>query len=74
VAVVLTLVQLSLGGSSPYTSTYKRNKNKIYINETIQKHSATIHKAVHTSIHITSTHTHYKMHTYPHPQIRNELK
>jgi len=34
----LTTVELSLGGSSPYTSTDKTNKNK-YINETIQKHS-----------------------------------
>jgi len=29
----------SLGGSSPYTSTDKTNKNKIYLSETIQKHS-----------------------------------
>jgi len=32
-------IDFSLGGISPYTSIDKTNKNKIYINETIQKHS-----------------------------------
>ena len=36
---LFTAIELSLGGKSPYTSTYKTNKNKyyVYINETIQK-------------------------------------
>ena len=34
--LLLTSIELSRGGSSPYTSTNKTNKNKIYINETIQ--------------------------------------
>jgi hypothetical protein len=32
-------IDFSLGGSSPYTSIDNTNKNKIYITETIQKHS-----------------------------------
>jgi len=37
---LLTAISFSLGGSSPYTSTDKINKNIcIYINETILKHS-----------------------------------
>jgi len=31
-----TTIELSLGGSSPYTSTYKTNKNKLYMNELVQ--------------------------------------
>jgi hypothetical protein len=56
---------LSLGGSSPYTSTDKTNGNKIYINETIQKTQYKKHKKrVNTSTHITNhphihTPTHY---------------
>jgi len=34
--LLLSATELSLGGSSPYTST---NETIIYINETIQKHS-----------------------------------
>ena len=30
-------IEFLVGGSSPYTSTDRANKNKIYINETIQK-------------------------------------
>jgi flagellar basal body-associated protein FliL len=41
IIIIITAIELSLGGSSPYTSTDKTNKNKIYINETIQKHSTT---------------------------------
>jgi len=35
--LLFTAVEFSLGGSSPYTSTDKTNKN--ILNETIQKHS-----------------------------------
>jgi len=34
--LLLTAIELSPGGSIPYTSTNKTNKNKIYIKETIQ--------------------------------------
>ena len=36
IIIIITAIELSPGGSSPYTSTDKTNKNKIYINETIQ--------------------------------------
>jgi len=36
---IIIAIEFSLGGSSPYTSTDKTNKNKIHINETIQKHT-----------------------------------
>jgi len=57
---------LSLGGSSRYANTDNANKNKLYINETIQKHSTnntkhskykyTYYQNTHT-IFETSTHT-----------------
>jgi len=36
IIIIITAIELSLCGSSPYTSTDKTNKN-IHINETIQK-------------------------------------
>jgi predicted oxidoreductase len=51
---IITAIELSLGGSSPYTSTSKTNKNK-YIKETIQKHIKTIQNTVNTRTHITKT-------------------
>jgi len=72
--LLLTAIEVSPGGSSLYSSTNKTNKNKIYIKETIQKHSTTIHNTVNTSTLITKTHTHYKTHTYSHSHIRNKLK
>jgi hypothetical protein len=59
--LLLTAIELSFGGSSPYTSTDKTNKN---INETIQKTVQTIQNTVSTHLlpkhpHI-HTPTHYK--------------
>ena len=60
---LLTVNELSLGGSSPYTSTDKTNKNiYIYINETVH----TIQNTVNTSTHVTKTPTLYKTHTCTH--------
>jgi len=67
---LLTAIEVSPGGSSRYSSTNKTNK--IYIKETIQKHSTTIHNTVNTSTHITKTPTHYKTHSHSH--IRNKFK
>jgi hypothetical protein len=39
IIIIITAIEFSLGGSSPYSSTDKTNKNKIHINETIQKYS-----------------------------------
>jgi len=39
IIIITTAIEFSLGGSGPYTCTDKTNKNIIYINETIQKHS-----------------------------------
>ena len=47
VIVVVNATDFSPGGSSPYTSTEKKNRNKIYIN-TVQ----TIQNTVNTSTHI----------------------
>jgi hypothetical protein len=82
ITYLLTAVELSLGGSSPYTSTDKTNKN-IYIcthiNETVQKHRTnntkqnkykyTYYPNTHT---IVKTPTHYKTHTYAHPHIAKQ--
>jgi hypothetical protein len=37
--LLFTTIEFSLGGSSPYTTTVNRYKNKIYINETTIKQS-----------------------------------
>jgi hypothetical protein len=59
---------LSLGGSSPYTSTDKTNKNK-HIKETIQNTKYKKYKnTVNTSTHITKTPTH------THPHITKQVK
>ena len=71
-----TAIELSLGGSSPYTSTDKTNKIK-YINETTQKHSTnstkhskykdTYCQHTHTIVKTpTYTHTHTHPHTHTH--------
>jgi len=39
IILLLTAIEFSTGGSIPYTSTDKTNKNKVDVNETIQKHS-----------------------------------
>ena len=39
IIIIITAIELSPSGSSPYTSTDKTNKNNIYIEETIPKHS-----------------------------------
>ena len=77
----LTAIKFSPSGSSPYTGTDNSNKNKIYIKETIQKHSTnntkhckykyTYFQNTHT---IVKTPTHYKTHTYTHPHITKQVK
>jgi len=62
VAVVLTLVQTK----QIRTNIHKRNNTK----STVQK----IHNTVNTSTHITKTYTHYKTHTYTHPNIKKQVK
>ena len=68
--LLLPAIELSLGGSSPYTSTDKTNKNKYtQTKNTVQ----TIQNTINTSIHITKTPTLYKTHTYTHPHIRKQV-
>ena len=38
IIIIIVAIEFSPGGSSHYTSTEKTNKNKIHVNETIQKH------------------------------------
>ena len=59
IIIIITLIEFSLGGSSPYSSTEKRIRINTH-KETTQKHSTTIQKTVNTSTHITKTPTHYK--------------
>ena len=58
--LLLTAIEFSPSDNSPYTSTHKTNKNKVYINETIQKHSKNNKNTIDTSTRITKTPTHYK--------------
>jgi flagellar basal body-associated protein FliL len=52
---ILNAIQFSPGDNSPYTSTDKTNKNKMYINETIQNTAQTVQNTVNTSTHIAKT-------------------
>jgi len=64
--LLLTSIEFSPGGSSPYTSTDKTNKNKMYLNETKEKNGTnntkhsrykyTYYKNTHT---VVKTPTHY---------------
>jgi len=49
---------LSLGGSSPYTSTDKTNKNKYTQMKQYKNTVQTIQNTVNTSTHVTKTPTH----------------
>jgi hypothetical protein len=69
--LLLTVIEMSFSGSSPYTSTYKTNKT---IKNTVQ----TIRNTANTSIHVNKTPPHYKTHTYTHththPHITKQVK
>jgi hypothetical protein len=61
IILLLTAIEFSTGGSSPYTSTDKTNKNKVDINETIQKHSTNNTKhSKHKCTYYQNTHTTFK--------------
>ena len=68
---------MSLGGSSPYTSTDKTNKNKYTYTKQYKNTVQTIQKTVNTSTHITKTHTHFTKpkhtHTHTHTHITNQV-
>jgi len=57
--ILLTAVELSHGGSSPYTSTDKTDNN-IHKRNNTKNTVQTIQNKVNTSTHITKTPTHYK--------------
>jgi len=68
--------EFSLGGSSPYTSRDNTNKNKIFMNDTVQKHNTNNTKhskykyTYYQNTHIiVQTPTHYTTHT-----LQNKLK
>ena len=65
--LLLTAIELSLGGSSPYTSTDKTNKKKCKRNN--KKHSKNNTK------HSKYKYTYYQnTHTYTHPHITKQVK
>jgi hypothetical protein len=57
---LLTATELSLGGSSPYTSTDRTHKNKYTQKKQYKNTVQTIQNTVNTSTHITKTPTHYR--------------
>jgi len=68
--VLLTAIELSLGGSSLYTSTDKTNKNKFTWTEQYKKHS------INNTKHSKYKYTYYQnTHTYTHTHtLQNKLK
>ena len=63
-------INLLLSFSSPYSSTDKTNKSKIYIHETIKNTAQTIKKKVNTSTRITKTPTQLLKHQYITKQVK----
>jgi hypothetical protein len=57
-----TAVELSLGGSSPYTNTEKTNKNKYTQTKQYKNTVQTVQSTVNASTHITKTHTQLSKH------------
>ena len=57
--LLFTAIEISPGASSPYTSTDETNKFKIYINETIQKHSTNNTKHSKIQVYILPEQAHY---------------
>jgi hypothetical protein len=55
--LLFTEVEFSLGGSSPYTSTDKTNKNKYTRTKQYKNTVQTIHNTANTSTHTTKTST-----------------
>jgi hypothetical protein len=67
--LLLTAIELSLAGSSSYTSTDKTNKKNIHKRNNTRNTVQTVQNTLNKSTHITKTPTHYKTHTYTHPII-----
>jgi hypothetical protein len=64
--LLLTEIKLSLGGSSPYTSTDKQIGINIHKNKTIQKHSTNSTNHSKKQVHILLKHTHITKPTRTH--------
>ena len=66
---ILTEIELSFGGSNPYTSRDKTIGINIHKGNNAKNRVHTIQNTVNTSKHITKTPTYYTTHTYTHPHI-----
>jgi len=60
----LTAIELSLGGSSSYTSTAKQIRINIHKRNNTKNTTQTSQNTVNTGTYITKTPTHYKTHKY----------
>jgi len=69
IIIIIIAIEFSLGGSSPYTSTDKTNKNKYNKRNNTKNKVQPIQNTVNTSTHITKTPTHTQTHT-----SQNKLK
>ena len=69
IIIIITATEFSLGGSRPYTSTDKTNKNKYTLTKQYKNTVQTIQNTVNTSTQITKTPTHNKTNTYTHPHF-----
>ena len=67
IVIIITAIEFSLGGSSPYTNTDKTN-NIFKRNSTKTQYKQ--HKTVNTSTRITKTTTHNKTNTSTHPHFK----
>ena len=72
--LLLTAIELSLGSSSPYTSTDKPIRINIHKRNRTKNTVQTIQNTVNASTHITKTPTHYKIHTITSPHVIKKVK
>jgi hypothetical protein len=59
IIIIIVAIEFAVGGISSYTNTDTTNKNKLYINETIQNTVQTIQKAINTSTHFAKAPTQF---------------
>jgi hypothetical protein len=66
IIIIISAIEFSLGGNSPYTSTDKTNNNKYTYTKQYKNTVQTIQNTVYTSTHITKTPIQLSKHPHIH--------